>query len=110
METTPNLTAKSILTDRYQTTVPYVVRQYLGLGKRDEICYSIESNGQVIISGVKQPEDDPVMEKFLNFLARDMTENPQNIQAINPVLVERIQSLVADVEIDLDAPLSEEDE
>jgi antitoxin PrlF len=47
---------------------------------------------------------------FLDFLARDIAQNPQNIQAISSDWVALIRSLVADVEIDLDAPLSDEDE
>lgn len=37
-------------------------------------------------------------------------KNPQHVQVISSELVNRIQSLVADVELDLDAPLSDEDE
>ncbi|MEO0967230.1 MAG: type II toxin-antitoxin system PrlF family antitoxin, partial [Cyanobacteria bacterium J06639_18] len=45
-----------------------------------------------------------------NFLAQDMSNNPQNIKAINNGLFHRTQSLVGDVDLDLDAPLSDEDE
>ncbi|NET58647.1 MAG: hypothetical protein F6K47_21575 [Symploca sp. SIO2E6] len=51
-----------------------------------------------------------MIEEFLSFLVRDMSENPQRIQPISAGLVERIQSLVTNVEIDLDSRLSEEDE
>ncbi len=47
---------------------------------------------------------------FLSFLAQDIIKNPQHVQAISSDLVNRVQSLVADVEFDLDAPLSDEDE
>ncbi|NER24993.1 MAG: type II toxin-antitoxin system PrlF family antitoxin [Symploca sp. SIO1C2] len=110
MNKTNNVIANSTLTDKYQTTVPDTIRQHLGLDKQDTISYSIDSNGQVIISRLQQPEEEPVKGKFLSFLARDMSENPQRIQPINVGLVERIQSLVADVKVDLDATLSEEDE
>jgi antitoxin PrlF len=86
------------------------VRKALGLNKRDKIRYTIQPNGQVLLSRVEQPEDDPVLEQFLSFLARDLKKNPQRLQAISSDLVNRVQSLVAEVDLDLDAPLSDEDE
>ncbi len=62
------------------------------------------------MSRAETKESDPILGKFLNFLARDMEKNPQHIQVISSDLANRIQSLVSDVEIDLDAPLSDEDE
>ena len=55
-------------------------------------------------------QEDPVLGKFLDFLAQDMEQNLQHIQPIRSTILERVQSLVEDVEIDLDAPLSDEDE
>ncbi|AIE76256.1 type II toxin-antitoxin system PrlF family antitoxin [Synechocystis sp. PCC 6714] len=101
---------ESTLTDRYQTTVPDPVRKALGLNKRDKICYTIEPDGKVWISRVDQEENDPVLGKFLDFLAQDMDKNPQHIQAISSELVGRVQSLVSGVDVDLDAPLLDEDE
>jgi len=102
--------AESTLTDRYQTTIPDNIRKALGLNKRDKIRYIIQPNGEVVISRVEQTENDPVLEKFLSFLAEDIKKNPQHIQAINSDLVNRVQSLVGDVEFNLDEPLSDEDE
>lgn len=51
-----------------------------------------------------------VLGQFLNFLSQDTSKNPQNIKAIGSDLFKRAQSLVKNVELDLDAPLSEEDE
>jgi antitoxin PrlF len=101
---------ESTLTDRYQTTVPDPVRKALGLNKRDKISYAIHPDGKVLISRVAQTESDPVLGKFLNFLARDIEENPQHLQAISSDLVNRVQSLVFDVDLDLDSPLLDEDE
>jgi antitoxin PrlF len=104
-----NFQAESTLTDRYQTTVPENVRKALRLNKRDKIHYTIEPNGQVIMSRVEQ-EEDPVVGKFLNFLAQDMSKNPQNIKPISPELLNRAKELVAGVEFDLDAPLPDDEE
>ena len=102
--------SESTLTDRYQTTIPDPVRKALGLNKRDKICYNIQSDGQVVISRAEWTESDPVLGQFLNFLARDIEKNPQHLKAISSDLVSRVQSLVSEVDLDLDAPLSHEDE
>lgn len=109
-EKTDPLQSESTLTDRYQTTIPDLVRKALHLDKRDKIRYTIQLNGQVIMSRADQLEDDPALRAFLNFLAQDISENPQRVQAISSDLMEQVQSLVADVEFDLNAPLSNEDE
>jgi antitoxin PrlF len=102
--------SESTLTDRYQTTIPDPVRKILGLNKRDKICYTIQSDGQVVISRADQTESDPILGQFLDFLARDIQNNPQHIQAISPDLLSRVQSLVSEVDLDLDTPLSDKDE
>jgi antitoxin PrlF len=105
-----NLRSESTLTQRYQTTIPAPIRQALGLNKNDKICYTIESDRRVLISRVENTENDPVLENFLDFLARDMIDNPKNIQGISSDLFNRAQSLVSGVDVDLDAPLVDEDE
>ncbi len=104
------LQAESTLTDRYQTTIPDIVRKTLGLSKRDKIAYVINLDGTVTITRSEVFKEDPVLSKFLDFLAQDMEKNSQQIQPITTQTLERIQSLVADLDIDLDAPLSDEDE
>lgn len=104
------LDAESTLTDRYQTTVPDTVRRALKLEKRDKIHYSIRPDGQVLLTRAEPAEpDDPVLGQFLGFLARDIADHPDRLQAVDASLVQRIQSLVAGVEVDLDAPLSADD-
>lgn len=105
------LEAESKLTDRYQTTVPEPVRRALKLGKRDRIHYTIRSDGEVVLTRARVSEDeDPAIGAFLDFLARDMADHPQRLQAVDTELARRIQSLTADIDIDLDAPLSADDE
>jgi antitoxin PrlF len=99
---------ESTLTDRYQTTVPDSVRKALGLNKRDKIRYTIQPNGQVLMARADQ--SDPVVEEFLDFLAKDLEKNPHRIQTISPELLSHVRSLISTVEIDLDAPLADEDE
>jgi antitoxin PrlF len=105
------LEVESTLTDRYQTTVPEMVRRSLRLGKRDKVHYSIRPNGEVVLSRAEFSEtDDPVLGQFLGFLSRDMTEHPERLQALDASFVQRLQSLTMGIEVDLDAPLSADDE
>jgi antitoxin PrlF len=105
------LDAESTLTDRYQTTVPETVRRALRLRKRDKIHYRIRPNGEVLLTRAARHEsDDPVLGHFLGFLARDIARHPERLQAVDLGLVQRLQSLVSDVEVDLEAALSADDE
>ncbi len=107
---TQMLQAESTLTNRYQTTVPDIVRKALGLSKRDKIAYLINDDGTVTISRSETSKSDPILDKFLDFLAQDIEKNPQHLQPMTVKTFDRIQSLVADLDIDLDAPLSDEEE
>jgi len=103
--------AESTLTDRYQTTVPNTVRRALKLGKRDKIRYTIRSDGNGVMTRADSAENvDPVLDKFLGFLADDMAQHPERIRVLDTGLARRIQSLVGDTEVDLDAPLPDEAE
>lgn len=105
------LEVESTLTDRYQTTVPEMVRRALRLGKRDKIHYTIRPNGEVLLTRAATAEgDDPVLGPFLDFLARDLANHPERLRAVDAGLVQRLQSLVSGVEVDLDAALSADDE
>jgi antitoxin PrlF len=103
------LQVESTLTDRYQTTVPETVRRALRLGKRDKIHYTIRPDGEVVLTRAADGED-PALAPFLGFLARDLAEHPERLQALDAGLAQRIQALVGGVEVDLDAPLSADDE
>jgi len=103
------LNSESKLTDRYQTTIPETVRKALQLNKRDKLRYTIQANGNVLISRLEDSENDPALGDFLNFLANDISHNPNHLTALSRELTEHIQKLVSDVEIDLNSPLANED-
>lgn len=105
------LEVESTLTDRYQTTVPETVRRALKLGKRDKIHYSIRASGEVVLTRVEASDgNDPVLAQFLSFLAAHISRHPERLQAVDAGLVQRIQSLVGGVDLDLDSALSEDNE
>jgi antitoxin PrlF len=105
------LEVESTLTDRYQTTVPETVRRALKLGKRDKIHYTIRPSGEVLLKRAQAPhEEDPVLGQFLDFLTAEISHHPERLQAVDAGRLQRLQSLVGGVDVDLDAALSADDE
>ena len=105
------LEVESTLTDRYQTTVPETVRRALRLGKRDRIHYTIRPSGEVVLTRAASSDgDDPVLGQFLGFLARDIANHPERLQAVDAAFVQRLQALSGHIEVDLEAALSADDE
>jgi len=104
------LITESTLTERFQTTVPSVVRKALHLDKRDKIQFTIEANGSVLLTRVEPIDNDPVLDGFLSFLADDMRNQPGNIQLMTASMKSHVESLVDDVDIDLNESLLDEDE
>jgi antitoxin PrlF len=99
------------ITERGQTTVPAAIRKMLSLGKRDQVVFRGLADGTVVIA--KKParadEDDPVIGKFLEFLARDMAQGPAQIRQAPKSMLARAKTLVEGVEVDLDAALADDD-
>lgn len=105
------LEVESTLTDRYQTTVPETVRRALQLQKRDKIHYKIQPSGEVLLARSDSAAGvDPALESFLSFLSKNITNQPEQIKAIDADLALRIQNLTKGVSIDLDAALLAADE
>lgn len=104
------LQTESTLTSRYQTTIPDAVRKALHLNKKDKILYTVQSDGHVLISKIEKNSDDPLIDSFLEFIAEDIKNNPQNIMPINQTLFNRIEALVNGVELDLNELLSDEED
>jgi len=105
----PLLVSESTLTERYQTTIPDQVRKALGLKKREKIRFTIQPDGQVLLSRADQNEEDPVIGQFLSFLAQDISNHPERLSIVGSDLAGRIQSLISGIDIDLDLPLSEDE-
>jgi antitoxin PrlF len=80
------------------------------LSKKDKIKFVIQPNGSVMLSRVEPIESDPVIDSFLAFVANDMQEHPEKLQALTASMRDRVEVLTAGIELDLDAPLSDEDE
>lgn len=98
------------ITDRGQTTVPAAIRRMLELKKRDRVVFRSLADGTVVLAKQKTDDKlDPVIGKFLAFLARDMASTPGNIKPIPRALVERGKKLVTGMTVDLDEALPSDD-
>ncbi len=98
------------ITDRGQTTVPAAIRKMLDLGKRDRVVFRGLADGTVVLAKQTKPERlDPVIGKFLAFLAKDMASTPDRIKPVPRDLIERGKKLVEGVGVDLDAALPDDD-
>jgi antitoxin PrlF len=100
----------SKLTDRYQTTVPSAVRKQLNLRKGDHLRYNIDASGRVWLEAAGQDASDPALAGFLSLLERDIATHPAKLRAIDKGLRARLDGLARDVDTDLDAALSPDDE
>ncbi|MEJ8321743.1 type II toxin-antitoxin system PrlF family antitoxin [Kosakonia sacchari] len=100
------LEADSKLTERHQTTIPVSIRDALHLSGGDRIRYKLLSNGEVLITRYEEQQEDPVMQSFLNFIAQDISNNPQNIKQLD---LSRGFDLVAGMDVNLDDDIIDEE-
>ena|SRR5690348_12279524 len=92
------LTSK--VTARAQTTLPSAVRKVLGLETGEELGYIIEGNSVRLVNASILDHDDPALSAFLEFLARDLQENPERVTAFPPSLLKRAMAVATGVETD----------
>jgi antitoxin PrlF len=95
----------SKLTERSQTTLPRAVRTVLGLDAGARIGYVIEGSSVRLVNASALENEDPVLEKFLAFLGRDMAEHPERVTVFPESLLRRARAATEGVAIDHDAPL-----
>ena len=95
---------RSRITAKGQTTVPKAVRQALGVSYGGEIAFVVDERGVSVVR--VEEETDPVIEGFLDFLARDMQRNPgARIAAFPENLAERMRALTEGIDVDPDAEI-----
>lgn len=93
----------STITAKGQTTVPKAVRQALGVDYGGRIAFRVSGKGVTVVRA--DEEEDPAIGAFLGFLARDIADNPGQVQAIAPALAARIAALTEGVDADIDQPI-----
>ena len=77
------------------------------VAEADNLVVSHQSDGKVVIYRADKidRDSDPIIGEFLNFLAQDIKQNPHHVTAISADLLNCVQSLVSEVDLDLDAAL-----
>lgn len=100
----PVLEEVSTITAKGQTTVPKAVRQILGIDYGGQIAFRVEG-GHVTLHSVEAEHDDPVVGRFLNFLAKDIEQRPRAVAALSREFAARMSSLTKGKKVDVDAPI-----
>lgn len=84
----------STVTHKGQTTVPKSVRDALGVQAGDRIVFHVDRDRRVTVTREDDEAEDPVIDAFLEFLARDMAANPgEAIRHVPPDLAARLLAL-----------------
>lgn len=103
---------KSTLTDRFQTTIPSFVRKELGLEKRDLIEFLKNDDGYIVLRRAepdpKQEEFSPTLSAWLDFIAKDHEQRPEQIKAFTQQMRDQLYDLTQGVDIDLNSALPAE--
>src|SRR6266550_3978440 len=95
----------SKVTERSQTTLPPAVRTVLGLQPGERIGYVIDGNEIRLVNASTLEHEDPVLDKFLTFLGRDLAKHPDRLSAFPASLLQRARAIASGVTIDHDAPI-----
>src|ERR1039458_5971074 len=105
------LEVPATITERGQTTVPVAIRKMLNLGKRGHVVFRGLADGTVVIAKKNSVDvdGDPVIGKFLSFLASDMADQPRRIRPVSRNFLDRGKALVKGVKVDLDSALPDDD-
>lgn len=90
----------STITAKGQTTIPKAVRQALGVDVGGRIAFHVDDDGVKLSRA--DIGDDPIIDAFLDFLADDIKQHPEKIQALSPDLAKRIVTLTDSISVNLD--------
>jgi antitoxin PrlF len=94
----------STITAKGQTTVPKAVRQILGIDYGGQIGFRVEGD-QVTLHPVEAEHEDPLVGRFLDFLAKDIERRPGGVAALSKELAARLTSLTKGKRVDVEAPI-----
>lgn len=89
------------ITEKGQITVPKPVRDALGVSYGGRVVFRVDEHG-VSVHAADDQKEDPVLARFLSFLAEDMRRRPQAIMAFPKALAQKIAKLTEASEADPD--------
>lgn len=96
----PVLEKEAKVTAQGQITVPAQIREVLGVEPGGHVTFAVEADGTVIVRGGDEP--DPSIGAFLEFLAEDIRQHPQNVRPLAASLEASLRELTAETVIDRD--------
>jgi antitoxin PrlF len=100
------LKEESTITAKGQTTVPKSVRQALGVDYGGRIAFVVDDHHRVYVEKATEEVSDPVVDRFLEFLAQDMSKHPgTSVAALPASLRNRMAVLVENIDVDLDSAI-----
>ncbi len=100
------LKEESTITAKGQTTVPKAVRRALGVDYGGRITFLVDDQHRVYVEKAAEEASDPVVDRFLAFLAQDMAKHPgTSIVSLPSTLRDRITALTGTLDVDLDAEI-----
>jgi antitoxin PrlF len=94
----------STITAKGQTTVPKAVRKILGIDYGGQVGFRVEGD-QVTLHPVDVEHEDPLVGRFLDFLAKDMGQRPAALVPLSRSFAARLTSITKGKRVDLDAPI-----
>jgi antitoxin PrlF len=92
----------STITAKGQTTIPKSVRQALGVDYGGRIVFRVDEQRAVTVHRADDEHEDPAIDRFLAFLAKDIERRPQALKPLSPALVKRIEMLTKGIAVNLD--------
>lgn len=95
----------STITEKGQVTIPKPVRDALGLEYGGRVAFCIDENRHVSVERDDNGGEDPLIDKFLVFLAQDMDRHPERISSFPDDLRHRMHALVGNMNEDPDDPI-----
>lgn len=100
------LKEESTITAKGQTTVPKSVRQALGVDYGGRITFFVDDQHRVHVEKTREETSDPVVDRFLEFLERDMINHSgTSVVKLPACLPDRVAALVGSMDVDLDAEI-----
>lgn len=95
----------SKVTERSQTTLPPAVRTVLALQPGERIGYVIEGSEVRLVNASALEHDDPVLDRFLDFLSNDVARHPDRVEAFPASLLDRARAITLGIAIDHESPI-----
>jgi antitoxin PrlF len=97
------------ITEKGQITIPKPVRDALGVSYGGRVVFRVDEHG-VSVHPAGSDDEDPVLARFLSFLAKDMLHRPRSIAAFPPALANRMTDLarrvLADADEEIEGPVT----